>query len=418
MESELTIDSGFVKPLLAVNGFQLFTGVSSNTPLVINTNRQCRFVRFQLNGLNILNLDKILVGNVQGENLLEGADIFVSSSFEQQTRFNGRRLIVGKPTGGVNYHSEREVDPWIVIDLKQVKAISTIMVFNRNDRFFYRAMNMVVSSSNDLKSWSVFHDNYAFKFSQDYMQLNQTQQALVDCAAMDISSLSDLITKYEANGEKDTALALLHAANSFLHQVDLALGPHGLTQTFEVKSEQQKKQAYSQLSQFLADLKQGFGVNAFVSSGTLLGFARNGEFLAHDDDLDICYISNESTPEKIVKERKEIIAFLVDKAYRVAESDVAHLWVHSREDVQFDLFTGWIKNDRCMMNPLPLPGVAVSDVLPLQTMDSHGYPIMLPAKPEALMVLNYGENWQVPDPLWKFDWSHAPKLYDFLYFVK
>lgn len=418
MESELTIDSGFVKPLLADNGFQLFTGLSENLPLTISTNRQCRFIRLQLNGLTVLNLDKVLIRNSDGENLLEGTDIFVSSSFEQQTRFDGKRLIVGKPTGGVNYHSEREIEPWIVIDLKQVKAIAEIEVFNRNDRFFYRAMNMVVSSSNDLKSWSVLHDNYAFKASLDYLQLNQTQQALVDCAAMDISSLSDLIAKHEKSGEKDTALALLNAANSLLHAVDLALGPHGLTQTFEVKSEQQKNLAYSQLSQFLADLKQGFGVNAFVSSGTLLGFVRKGEFLAHDDDLDICYISNESSPEEIVNERKAISAFLVELGYRVAESVVAHLWVQSREDVQFDLFTGWIENDRCMMNPLPLPGVAASDVLPLKTLDSHGCSIMLPAKPEALMVLNYGESWQVPDPLWKFDWSHAPKLYDFLYFGK
>jgi len=418
MVSELSIDSGFVKPLLAANGFQLFTGLSDNLPLTINTNRQCRFIRLQLNGLNILNLDKVLIENVDGKNLLEGADIFVSSSFEQQARFDGKRLIVGKPTGGVNYHSEYEVEPWIVIDLKQVKTIAKITVFNRNDRFFYRAMSMVVSSSNDLKSWSVLHDNYAFKLSADYLQLNQTQQALVDCAAMDIASLNDLIAKHENNGEKDTALALLNAANSLLHPVDLALGPHGLTQTFEVKSEQQKNLAYSQLSQFLTDLKQGFGVNAFVSSGTLLGFVRKGEFLAHDDDLDICYISNKSTPEEIVNERKDITAFLVNQGYLVAESDVAHLWVQSSEDVQFDLFTGWIENDRCMMNPLPLPEVAASDVLPLQTMDSHGYPIILPAKPEALMVLNYGENWQVPDPLWKFDWSHAPKLYDFLYFGK
>jgi len=418
MESELSIDSGFVKPLLATNGFQLFTGLSNNLPLTINTNRQCRFVRFQLKGLTILNLDKILIENAEGENLLEGAVIVVSSSFEKQTRFDGRRLIIGNPTGGVNYHSEREVDPWIVINLKQMNTVAKITVFNRNDRFFYRAMNMVVSSSNDLKSWSVFHDNYAFKLSPDYLQLNQTQQALIDCAAMDITSLSDLIDKHEKNGEKDTALALLNVANSFLHQVDLALGPHGLTQTFEVKSEQQKNLAYSQLSQFLLELKHGFGVNAFVSSGTLLGFVRKGEFLDHDDDMDICYISNVSSHEDIVNERKEITAFLVDKGYRVAESDVAHLWVHLSEDVQFDLFTGWIENDRCMMNPLPLPGVAASDILPLKTLNSHGYPIMLPAKPEALMALNYGENWEVPDPLWKFDWSHAPKLYDFLYFGK
>jgi hypothetical protein len=418
MSSQQILDISFVKPFLADNGFEMFKGLASKTPLMIESDFQSRFVRLQLSGLAILNLDKVLIESADGKNLLEGADIMVSSSFESQDRFDGKRLISGKPTGGVNYHSARELNPWVVIDLKETKPIAKIEVYNRNDRFFNRTLTMAVSYSNDLLSWSTVHDNLAYKESDAYLALNEQQQALVDCASMNITSINKLITLSEKEGDKDTALALFNSGNKLLVEHDLALGPHGLTQTFDVKSDKQKDLIYQRLSTFLSQLINEFGVDAFVSSGTLLGFFRQGEFLGHDDDLDICYISKESTPGGIVRERNEIKAFLNGNGYRVTDSDVAHLWVHSGDNIMFDLFTGWIENNRCMMNPLPLPGVAVSDVLPLKTLESHGYPIMMPANPEALMELNYGKSWKVPDPLWKFDWSHARKLYDFLYFGK
>jgi hypothetical protein len=418
MSSLQILDTEFVQPFLSDNGFHMFKGLTSKTPLLIESDIQSRFVRLQLSGIAILNLDKVLIESADGKNLLEGADIIVSSSFENQARFDGKRLISGRPTGGVNYHSDRELNPWIVIDLKQIKKIAKIEVYNRNDRFFIRALTMVVSCSNDLQSWSIMHDNFAYKLSEAYLALNQQQKALVDCASMNVTSINELISQSEKNSDKDTALKLYNAGNKLLEEYNLALGPHGLTQTFDLKSDKQKDLTYQRLSTFLSQLVNEFGVDAFVSSGTLLGFVRQGEFLGHDDDLDICYISKESTHEGIVRERNEIKVFLNGKGYRVTDSDVAHLWVHTGDNIMFDLFTGWIENNRCMMNPLPLPGVAASDVLPLKTLKSHGYPIMMPANPEALMELNYGKSWKVPDPLWKFDWSHARKLYDFLYFGK
>ncbi len=418
MLSQQILDTSFVKPLLADNGFQMFKGLASNSPLLIEKDTQCRFVRLQLSGLTILNLDKVLIESADGKNLLAEADILVSSSFEDQARFDGRRLISGRPTGGVNYHSDRELNPWVVIDLKQTKQIAKIEVYNRNDRFFNRALTLVVSHSNDLQLWSTLHDNLAYKVSAAYLSLSEQQQVLVDCASMNIASIIKLIAVSEKKGDKDTALALFNSGNRLLVEHNLAIGPHGLTQTFDVKSDKQKDLSYQQLSTFLSQLINEFGVDAFVSSGTLLGFVRQGEFLGHDDDLDTCYISKESTPDGIVRERNEIKAFLNGKGYRVTDSDVAHLWVHTSDNIMFDLFTGWIENNRCMMNPLPLPGVAANDVLPLKTLESHGYPIIMPANPEALMELNYGKSWKVPDPLWTFDWSHARKLYDFLYFGK
>ncbi|MGS2719917.1 discoidin domain-containing protein [Paraglaciecola aestuariivivens] len=416
MHSQSSIDIDFVKPWLVEHGFCLFKGLVDNAPLALEVNLDCRFLRFQLQGLTSFNLDKLIVKDKDGLNLVEHADIFVSSIYEDQARFDGQRLIHGRPTGGVNFHSKRETDPWIVLDFKQLKSIAKIEVYNRNDQFFHRALSLVVSHANDLQEWQLVFNNLAYKHSADYLALTQSEQALIDCGALDISAIKKCIQQCEKEADKESALAYLKAANALLSEHQLALGPHGLTQTFDLKSEQQKALIYSRLERFLVELNQEFGVDAFVSSGTLLGFVRHGELLGHDDDLDVCYISKAKSPEAILQEREAIIGFLTNKHYRVSHSDVAHLWVHTPDNLVIDLFTGWIDENKCLMNPLPLPGVAVEDVLPVQTMKSHGHTIRLPADPEALMELNYGKGWKTPDPLWKFDWSHARKLYDFLYF--
>ncbi|WP_297818184.1 discoidin domain-containing protein [uncultured Paraglaciecola sp.] len=209
MSSLQILDTEFVQPFLSDNGFHMFKGLTSKTPLLIESDIQSRFVRLQLSGIAILNLDKVLIESADGKNLLEGADIMVSSSFENQARFDGKRLISGRPTGGVNYHSDRELNPWIVIDLKQIKKIAKIEVYNRNDRFFIRALTMVVSCSNDLQSWSIMHDNFAYKLSEAYLALNQQQKALVDCASMNVTSINELISQSEKNSDKDTALKTL-----------------------------------------------------------------------------------------------------------------------------------------------------------------------------------------------------------------
>ncbi|MBD1389792.1 discoidin domain-containing protein [Neiella sp. HB171785] len=409
-------DSKWVKQFIELHGFEYFRGKRSQQPLIVDVSENARFVKFELIGKESINLDKILIEDASGSDLRQGASIIVSSAYNDESRFDGNRLIVGPPTGGVNYHSKNEESPWLVIDLGAVKSIAKIRVYNRDDKFFYRALYSKISLSNDLSHWQPVFNNIAFLEHQDFNELDEPSKALVECATLRVTRARRYIDALVKQGQREEAEKLLAQCNEILREFDSSLGPHGLTQTFDVRTDEQKDLAYKELSKFLRLLNEEFGVSAFASSGTLLGFVRDQQLLGHDDDLDVCYISNKSDPDSIVAERAQLCEFLKQHGYQAKPSDVAHLWVYTGKGIMFDLFTGWREAGTTLMNPLPLPGVPDGCIDPIRKVNFFGYDIYLPLDPEPLLVLNYGAAWRTPDPFWKFDWSHAKNQYGFLYF--
>jgi len=265
--------------------------------------------------------------------------------------------------------------------------------------------------------WHIIHDNYAYTKDSSYLALPKLEQALIKCCTFNDTDFRREIYKHAQAEGNESACKYISMADHFLNKESLSYGPHGITETFAVKSEKQVDLAYQELSVLLTFLNKEMGIQSFVSSGTLLGMVRDGEFLGHDDDLDVCYISNFTEVAEILDERQQIKVRLTQKGYKVRNSDVAHFWVTTPNAITLDLFTGFVNSEgQCLMNPLPLPGVEVEHVTPVQIKSVKGFDIYLPHNPKPLLELNYGPNWRKPDPLWRFNWNHAKKLYGFLYF--
>jgi hypothetical protein len=402
--------------LLSEHGFTVFKGKKSQQPLTLPVDIKTRFLRFSLQNKMCLHLDKIQVFDKEGNNLAEGAHTLVSSMYNDSEKYNGQGVVNGDPKGGCGHHTKTEDEPWLLIDLKEVCNLSKIVVFNRDDAFYHRAISLLITSSSDLKNWDKVFDNFAFKLSEPYKVLTPEQQSLADCHALEIGPIRKLIKSLNSEGHKQLAIELLAEGNNALEPFNLSIGPHGLTRTFSIRTEKEKSNAYHALSNLLNVINQDFGVPAFASSGTLLGLVREGQFLGHDDDLDMCYISAKSEPSEIVNERQLLITFLNSKGYKVSNSNVAHLWCKTPEGLTIDIFTGWVEGDNCIMNPLTRSGVPKVSILPLKVNEYHGVGLHIPCAPIEVLELNYGKNWRNPDPLWVFDWGHARKMYDFLYF--
>ncbi|MFC3095681.1 hypothetical protein DRW07_07795 [Alteromonas sediminis] len=397
--------------------FVKFRGKSSGQPFVVSPDPSFRFLRFELQATQSINLDKIEIVDEDNQSLLKNAKIMVSSSYNDEARFDGQRLIDGAPTGGVSFHSKNEKNPWLVIDLGEVQKASKITITNRGGKYFYRALSFKLSCSSDLTHWQVIHDNYAFTESEQFLALSKLEQALIKCCTFNDDEFRSQIYRFGKKTSYEEAREYVDIVNHFLQQESLSYGPHGISETFEVRSEEKVNLAYQELSNLLGFLNKSMNISAFASSGTLLGIVRDGQFLAHDDDLDACYISNFSEQSDILKEREDIRTALTEQGYQVRNSNVAHFWVTTPNKITLDLFTGWVNEEGiCMMNPLPAPGVGAMHITPTQVKNVQGFDIYLPRDPIPLLELNYGQNWANPDPLWQFDWRHAPKLYGFLYF--
>lgn len=162
-----------------------------------------------------------------------------------------------------------------------------------------------------------------------------------------------------------------------------------------------------QCDQLLTVLTEEAGVPAFISYGTLLGAARNGKIIGHDNDVDLAYLSRQRHPVDVIRESYRIERLLVARGWVVRRGMGTRLNVRlpgADGSMRFvDVFTAhWVENTLYMPSDtgFELPEEAL---LPLTTLDLHGFPMPVPADYERLLEATYGPGWRVPDPSFQYD---------------
>jgi len=162
-----------------------------------------------------------------------------------------------------------------------------------------------------------------------------------------------------------------------------------------------------QVLELLDALNNRAGVPAFVSYGTLLGAARSGELIGHDNDIDLTYVSLKSSPVDVIREAYRVERALLAEGFAVRRGSAARLNVRlPQEDgtLRFvDVFTAhWV--DGVLYTPQDTGFVLpVSTILPLTTLQLHGREVPAPADYERLLRETYGPGWREPDPSFKYD---------------
>jgi SAM-dependent methyltransferase len=162
-----------------------------------------------------------------------------------------------------------------------------------------------------------------------------------------------------------------------------------------------------QVVELLQALNDRAGVPAFVSYGTLLGAARSGQLIGHDNDVDLTYVSLQAAPVDVIREGYRVERALKDAGFVVRRGSGTRLNVRLPQadgTLRFvDVFTAhWV--DGILYTPqdtgFELP---VSTILPLTTVQLHGREVPAPADYERLLAETYGPSWRVPDPSFKYD---------------
>ncbi|MBU2877773.1 MULTISPECIES: discoidin domain-containing protein [Aliiglaciecola] len=405
-----------VSSYLANNPLREFKGVKSNDPLVIETSNKARFIRLSLQVESSFHLDAIEIFNQAGRNVAPNKNTIISSTYNDEEKYNGQGAINGKKNGGAGFHTKREHNPWLVIDLGSIRNLAKIVVYNREGEFFTRALSLKVETSRDLRHWHLVHDNWGFIKTYKDGSLSEFEQALLHAGILNPGPPAAYLKKLKNLEQDEKALSFHRLINQLVKSKGVAFGPHGFMKTFDLKTDAEKNKVFRELSILLKWLNEEFGVPAFVSSGTLLGLVRDGKLIGHDDDVDICYISKEQGEQAILEERKRLVAFLTEKGCRLSPSGIAHYWCTTPGGLNLDIFTGFTEEGKCSMNPIGRKEVPIDAVLPLSKQSINGNILYFPQNPEPLLVLNYGDNWRNPDPLWTFNWGKAKQDFAFLYF--
>lgn len=180
---------------------------------------------------------------------------------------------------------------------------------------------------------------------------------------------------------------------------------HGYATTF---AERDMATVLAQLGAMM-DVLKGHGLTVFANSGTLLGLVREGVLLGHDDDIDLAVVLKAKTHLAAAAEWNALRKRLGELSL-LADDDTKHnlaiIKLRRIDDVTVDLFPAWFdSHDRAHVYPHTKGEMSKSGVLPLVEGPSKG--IMMPRDAKAMLALNYGDQWQVPDPTFRFPWGNA-----------
>jgi len=191
--------------------------------------------------------------------------------------------------------------------------------------------------------------------------------------------------------------ALMAGVNRhWLARRQLEFTPHGLQRTFRFWSQQEKQRAMAITTEVLKSWQEA-GIPCFHTFGTLLGLVREGDLLAHDDDIDavaVVPVAADETPEQAVAALEQQLQAL---GHRTAGAYRFHRHVEHR-GFWFDLFVATARGEVVTFWGTKIWSTTLDRLLPLQTTELGGLPCVLPRHAEHVVEGIYGCGWRTPRP--------------------
>jgi hypothetical protein len=215
--------------------------------------------------------------------------------------------------------------------------------------------------------------------------------------------LKDWTSDERENGTEEAAKAFHDQLRDITFP--LALGRHGYNPSF-------LNLDLAQVESDLADLLEtlaGWDVHPFLNSGTLLGYFRDGRPIPHDDDFDIGILLGGNTQDEVARNWHQFVAAVNERFNAIYKG--SFLAVKLSNGVQVDLFPAWSIDGQLYVHPYCWADVSIDALLPLGKLTIRDREFPVPADPDRVLVVNYGPNWRVPDPFWRFDYKKSKQRF-------
>jgi hypothetical protein len=153
------------------------------------------------------------------------------------------------------------------------------------------------------------------------------------------------------------------------------------------------------------------GVRPFLAYGTLLGAVRQGDFIGHDSDADLGYVSAHDHPVDAVLESFRLDRRLTRMGFEITRYSGLAFKVVVREgdgtSRGLDVFGGFLREGTLyLMGEVGQP-FRREWLEPRSEVTLAGRTFPAPHEPERLLEAMYGPGWRVPDPAYKFETPDA-----------
>lgn len=145
-----------------------------------------------------------------------------------------------------------------------------------------------------------------------------------------------------------------------------------------------------------------FGLQIYLTWGTLLGAMREGDLIPHDFDIDVAYVSRARSAAGVTRERAAILAHFQRFGRVIGTPSPGRFMVSAvpapsgDHEHGIEIYTSFVTGGRFYGYPtLPgiLPGRAIK---PFRTATLRGVEFSVPRRAERFLDLAIGEDWRVP----------------------
>lgn len=160
----------------------------------------------------------------------------------------------------------------------------------------------------------------------------------------------------------------------------------------------------SRMKRFCDFIKQQFNLDAFLCYGTLLGIYRDGDFLPHDDDVDLAVVVDLPKGQNYREASEGWVSEFEKVGVKCRLPTPSSLNMHCYfEDFDMDLFFIYRVPEKSTKVWTHMEGYKTREVNsnllePLATHDFKGITFNVPGNVEGFLKDRYGPGWVTPDP--------------------
>jgi hypothetical protein len=165
---------------------------------------------------------------------------------------------------------------------------------------------------------------------------------------------------------------------------------------FSQRPEEYKNLLVIEMKKIELFFKHEFDLDLYLIFGTLLGAIREKDFILHDYDVDLAYVSKFASKKEVAKEFINICNVLKNNKLLIYQKKITHLHCKSISGkMKFDIWTSY-KLSNCKLYLAPINFfIKTNYILPLKHLKFRNKYFNSPNQPNELMDVLY-KNWQTP----------------------